>query len=276
MGRVLNRFTGDFTSIDSFLAQNFYYFAGIVADLAGILTAAAFVSPYIILCAAVLLTVCTIFARSYIAAARNTKRLDSTNKSPVISHFSATLSGLSTIRAFAKSSEFRSRMFTLIDTSASSAWYNSLFRSWLMIRIGITAGLFAAIVAIFVITKPGIDASLAGFALSFALSFGHFVSWAISISTMMELDMNAAERIFEYRDLTTEDQGGEEVRASWPEEGKVVVKDLELGYAEGLPSILKGLSFTAEKNQRIGVIGRTGAGKNTPWDPSYFRFSVFA
>jgi ABC-type multidrug transport system fused ATPase/permease subunit len=275
MGRVLNRFTGDFTSIDSSLAQNFYYFAGIVADLAGILTAAAFVSPYIILCAAVLLTVCTIFAKSYIAAARNTKRLDSTNKSPVISHFSASLSGLSTIRAFAKSSEFRSRMFTLIDTSASSAWYNSLFRSWLMIRIGITAGLFAAIVATFVITKPGIDASLAGFALSFALSFGHFVSWAISISTMMELDMNAAERIFEYRDLTTEDQGGEEVRASWPEEGKVVVKDLELGYAEGLPSILKGLSFTAEKNQRIGVIGRTGAGKNTPWDPSYFRFSAF-
>lgn len=135
-----------------------------------------------------------------------------------------------------------------------------------MIRIGVTASLFAATVASFVITKRGIDASLAGFALSFALNFGHSISWAISISTQMELDMNAAERIFEYRDLTTENQGGEEVRASWPEEGKVEVKDLELGYAEGLPSILKGLSFTAEKNQRIGVIGRTGAGKHPPRD----------
>ncbi|KAN0096589.1 multidrug resistance-associated protein [Hyaloscypha variabilis] len=263
MGRILNRFTGDFTSLDSSLAANFYEFAGVVADLGGILAASAFVSPYIILCAAALLAVCTIFARSYIAAARNTKRLDSTNKSPVISHFSTSLSGLSTIRAFDKSPEFTDRMFKLINTQAASSWYNNLFRSWLMIRIGITAGLFAAIVATFVITKRGIDASLAGFALSFALSFGHFVSWAIGVSTQMELDMNAAERIFEYRDLTTEDQGGEEVRASWPEEGKVVVKDLDLGYAEGLPSILKGLSFTAEKNQRIGVIGRTGAGKST-------------
>lgn len=263
MGRVLNRFTGDFTSLDSTLAQNFYYFAGITTQILGILVAATFVSPFIILFAVILLAVCTIFAGRYIAAARNTKRLESTNKSPVISHFSQSLSGLATLRAFAKSSEFQSRMFGLIDTYTACSWYNYLFRSWLMLRIGITASLFAATVATFVITKHGIDASLAGFALSFALNFGHSISWAISVSSQMELDMNAAERIFEYRDLTIEDQTGEEVRASWPEDGKVEVKNLELGYAEGLPSILKGLSFTAEKNQRIGVIGRTGAGKPT-------------
>ncbi|KAH8800609.1 hypothetical protein F5884DRAFT_757461 [Xylogone sp. PMI_703] len=263
MGRILNRFTGDFTSLDSSLAQNFYYFAGVATQILGILVAATFVSPFIILFAVILLGVSTIFARMYIAAARNTKRLESTNKSPVISHFAASLSGLSTIRAFAKSSEFKDRMFTLIDTYTACSWYNYLFRSWLMLRIGITASLFAATVTTFVIIKPGIDASLAGFALSFALSFGHAISWAIGISAQMELDMNAAERIFEYRDLTTEDHSGEEVRASWPEEGRVEVKDLELGYAEGLPSILKGLTFTAEKNQRIGVIGRTGAGKST-------------
>jgi ABC-type multidrug transport system fused ATPase/permease subunit len=267
MGRVLNRFTADFTSLDSSLAQNFYYFAGISTEILGILVAATFVSPFIILCAVVLLAACTGFARKYIAAARNTKRLDSTNKSPVISHFSASLSGLSTIRAFAKTSEFKARMFALIDTYAACAWYNNLFRSWLMLRIGVTASWFAGVVATFVITTRGIDASLAGFALSFALSFGHSISWAISVSTQMELDMNAAERIFEYRDLTIEDEGGEEVRASWPEEGKVVVQDLDLGYAEGLPSILKGLSFTAEKNQRIGVIGRTGAGEHLPFYP---------
>jgi ABC-type multidrug transport system fused ATPase/permease subunit len=276
MGRILNRFTADFTSVDSSLAQNFYYFAGIVTEILGILVAAIFISPFIILCAVALLAACTIFARSYIAAARNIKRLDSTNKSPLISHFSASLSGLSTIRAFAKTSEFKGRMFTLIDTLAACAWYSNLFRSWLMLRIGVTASLFAATVATFVIVKRGIDASLAGFALSFALNFDHSISWAISISTQMELDMNAAERIFEYRDLTIEDQGGEEVRASWPEEGKVEVKDLDLGYAEGHPSILKGLSFTAEKNQRIGVIGRTGAGKHlscTQLQPSPDLFS---
>ena len=260
-GRILNRFTGDFTSLDTSMAQNFYYFAGVVWELLGIMGAALFVSPFMILCAVALLATCSIFARSYIAAARNVKRLESTNKSPVISHFSASLSGLSTIRASAKTPEFSTRMFTLIDTLAACSWYNSLFRSWLMIRIGVTASLFSAAVATFIITTRGIDASLAGFALSFALSFGHSVSRSISISTQMELDMNAAERIFEYRDLDVEKQGGDEVRASWPENGRIEIKGLEVGYAEDLPSILKGLTFTAEPNQRVGVVGRTGAGK---------------
>lgn len=263
-GRILNRFTGDFTSLDSSLAQTFYSVASNIWEILGILGAAVFVSPYMILCALALLAACAAFARSYIAAARNVKRLESTNRSPCISHFSASLAGLSTIRAFAKTSEFGDRMFTLIDTFAACTWHNALFRSWLIIRIGVTASLFSAAVAAFIVTTRGIDASLAGFALSFALSFGHSVSWAISISTQLELDMNAAERIFEYRDLEIENQDGEDVRASWPEQGKVEVKDLEVGYAEGLPSILKGLTFTAEMNQRIGVVGRTGAGKLYP------------
>jgi ABC-type multidrug transport system fused ATPase/permease subunit len=73
--------------------------------------------------------------------------------------------------------------------------------------------------------------------------------------------MNAAERIFEYTELPIEKQDGSDtLRASWPEEGKLEIKDLEVGYAEDLPSILKGLTFKAESNQRIGVVGRTGAG----------------
>lgn len=260
-GRILNRFTGDFTSLDSSLAQTFYSFAGVSWRILGILGAAVFVSPYIIICALLLLAACATFARSFIAAARNVKRLQSTNKSPAVSHFAISLAGLSTIRAFAKMSEFETRMYTLIDLISAGSWHSALFRSWLMIRIGITASFFSAAVATFVITTRGIDASLAGFALSFALNFGHSVSWGIRISTQLELDMNATERIFEYRDLEIENQDGEDVRASWPEKGKVEVKDLEVGYAEGLPSILKGLTFTAEMNQRIGVVGRTGAGK---------------
>ena len=81
-----------------------------------------------------------------------------------------------------------------------------------------------------------------------------------------ELDMNAAERIFEYADLEVEKQDGEAPPAAWPSEGRLEVDNLEVGYAEGLPNILKGLSFRAEANQRIGVVGRTGAGEWSPND----------
>jgi len=75
--------------------------------------------------------------------------------------------------------------------------------------------------------------------------------------------MNAAERICEYSKLTIESQDGNEVPASWPGEGKLVVEDLVVGYASDLPPVLHGLTFSIEKNQRLGVVGRTGAGKSS-------------
>jgi ABC-type multidrug transport system fused ATPase/permease subunit len=81
--------------------------------------------------------------------------------------------------------------------------------------------------------------------------------------------MNAAERIFEYTQLETEDlRGTDNLRASWPEEGKLEVKKLEVGYANDLPAILKGVTFSVEGNQRVGVVGRTGAG--TINDPPFW------
>ncbi|KAL7819928.1 P-loop containing nucleoside triphosphate hydrolase protein [Trichoderma gracile] len=270
-GRILNRFTGDFTSMDSSLATNFYYFATVTWEMLGIMVAGIFVSPFMIFIAIILLVACGHYARQYMVAARTIKRLESTNKSPVISHFASSLSGLSTIRAFSKGPEFTRRMFALIDDWAACSWYITAFRMWLMLRIGVTASMFAAVVGIFVVTTPGIDASLAGFVLSFALNFGHAINWGISVSTQTELDMNATERIFEYADIEVEKEDGEDVRASWPEEGRIEVENLEVGYAEGLPSILKGLSFTAERNQRIGIVGRTGGGKST-FSLALFRF----
>ncbi|PWY67926.1 ABC bile acid transporter [Aspergillus heteromorphus CBS 117.55] len=262
-GRVLNRFTGDFNLLDSNLAEVFYVFAGCFWEVMGILGAAIFISPFMVLVALFLLGVCVLFGRGYVSAARNVKRLESNSRSPVISHFSASLTGLSTIRAFGASPEFIQRMYGLIDTYAACTWCDRLLWGWLHLRIALIASLFPAVVAAFVITSRNVDAGLAGFALSFALQFGISASWGIRIATRVELSMNATERVFEYRDLQIEPQDGESVRASWPENGRIEVNEIEVGYAAGLPSILKGLTFTAEPNQRIGVVGRTGAGKST-------------
>ena len=75
--------------------------------------------------------------------------------------------------------------------------------------------------------------------------------------------MNAAERVIEYAEVETEDLGGEIPPASWPATGNMEVKDLVVSYADGLPPVLKGISFDVKNNERIGVIGRTGAGKSS-------------
>ncbi|KAI4250108.1 MAG: hypothetical protein L6R40_000280 [Gallowayella cf. fulva] len=75
--------------------------------------------------------------------------------------------------------------------------------------------------------------------------------------------MNAMERIVEYSRMPIEKQEGTAVPATWPAEGRLEVQGLVAGYAPDLPPVLKGLSFTVSRNQRIGVVGRTGAGKSS-------------
>jgi len=260
-GRILNRFTADFQNMDSQLSMNFAYVCGSLLELIGILFAAFIISPWMILLSLLLLGVCGQMAIRYLRGARSIKRLESIQKSPMISHFSSSLSGLSTIRAFSTSPVFTSRMHVLIDGFATATWYNWLFNMWVCFRMAMIGTIFTSAVAAFVVSTRGIDASLAGFALAFALDYRHAANKMVRLLANTELDMNAAERIFEYSNLETENQGGiDNLRASWPEEGKLEVKDLEVGYAEDLPSILKGLTFKADSNQRIGVVGRTGAG----------------
>jgi ABC-type multidrug transport system fused ATPase/permease subunit len=261
-GRILNRFTADFQAMDSQLSNNFAQLSSSLLAIIGIMVAASIVSPYIILLAFLLLVICGQIALRYLRGARSIKRLESIQKSPMISHFSASLEGLSTIRAFGNTEVFESRMHELIDSFTTASWHNWLFSSWVGFRMAMVGSIFSTSVAAFIVSINGVDASLAGFALAFALSYRRAVNQTLRLIASTELDMNAAERIFEYSNLEMEDQGGADTRASWPEEGDLVVKDLEVGYAEGLPSILKGLSFHAEMNQRVGIVGRTGAGKS--------------
>lgn len=129
-------------------------------------------------------------------------------------------------------------------------------------RLNIIGAVFAIIVAAIIVSIE-IDAPLAGFALGFALQYTTAMIWTLSCYANLEMDMNAAERIIEYSRLPTEDQGGDSPPAAWPTEGRLEVDGLVSGYAPELPPVLRGLSFQVEKNQRVGVVGRTGAGKSS-------------
>ena len=177
--------------------------------------------------------------------------------------FGSALTGVGTIRAFGKSDVYIERMHRKLDDYSKTFWYLWAFNRWMGWRMSIVGGFFATIVAVMIILLPSIDAALAGFALSFALDYGTAVIWTIRQFTSLELDMNAAERIIEYSTLPTESQDGADPPAAWPSEGRLEVSNLVVSYAPELPPVLKGLSFNVARNERIGVVGRTGAGKSS-------------
>ena len=263
LGRILNRFTGDFHAIDSRLGYDLGFFAYKVLEVLGIMIAGVLVSPLVIICGLALLIFCLKLSVSYLAGAREIKRLESNAKSPVYELFGSSLTGLVTIRGFNKVDTYIQIMCGRINNHGQTMWNLWLFNRWLGLRMNVVGAVFASITSALVVFVPGITASLAGFALSFALQYNSAISFALRQYANIELNMNATERVDEYSKIEIENQGGFDAPAAWPTEGRIEVKDLVVGYAADLPAVLNGLSFNVEKNQRVGVVGRTGAGKSS-------------
>ncbi|KAK2005813.1 ABC transporter [Colletotrichum eremochloae] len=262
-GRVLNRFTADFNVIDSRLGMDLSGIFGAILSVLGICITAFYVSPLIIPLACVLLFIAVRIASRYLAGARPAKRLESTTKSPLFDLFGSTLVGMMTIRGADKAQVYINAMYANLDDYAMATWHLWLFNRWMGWRMSLIGALFSTAVGFVVLSTSSMGAALAGFTLSFALEFSQAIVWSLRHYANIELDMNAAERVVEYSDLKTEDQGGVDPPATWPTEGRLEVKDLVVSYADDLAPVLKGLTFSVNRNERIGVIGRTGAGKSS-------------
>jgi ABC-type multidrug transport system fused ATPase/permease subunit len=263
IGRILNRFVGDFALIDSRLGGDVLWFTNGLFSVVTIVASALFVSLWMSIPVVVLSLICIYIVHLYLDAARDVKRLESSAKSPIFELVGTVLSGLPTIRCFGRVDDYLDRMYGHIDRYAQSTWYILLATQWMKFRLGVLGVAFTFCIAAGVAYFPGIDASLAGFALSFALNFASVAETTISKYTAMELDMNSMERVLEYIQLETESTAGDEAEPSWPSQGHIVFRDLEVAYGKDLPPVLKGLNFEVPARHRIGIVGRTGSGKSS-------------
>lgn len=263
LGRILNRFTSDFNMIDSRMAYDAgFMMNNLVAAIAIMLTGAV-VSPGILLFCIIPIAGCSYYSHLFLTGSREVKRLESNAKSPIFEQFGSALVGLQSIRAFGKTKTYVERMYRRIDTHAIAFWHLWLFNRWLGFRVQVLGAIFATMTAALIVSQKSTDAALAGFTLSFALQFTVAIGWVLRQYVNVELNMNSVERLMEYSNLPTEPSEGVDVPAAWPTEGRLEVEDLHAAYAPDLPPVLKGLSFSVEKNQRVGVVGRTGAGKSS-------------
>ena len=290
-GRVLNRFTADFNVVDSALATHLVLFVYSGLQLSGILVAGALISPLLFLFFVPLLIVCVLYSQMYLAGARDLKRLrksglavrsqvlvsnillilESVKKSPVLEQIDSVLSGLATIRAWGECGAYIGHMYTKIDDHARCVWHLWLFNRWLGIRFAVVGAIFTTIVAAFAVYSPTVSASLAGLALTFSLDFTQSVFWVLRRYADVEMDMNSLERIVEYCAVPNEESDGSVPPAHWPSQGQIEVSNLVIGYAADSLPVLQGLTFSCKPNSRVGIVGRTGAGKSS-LTLAFFRF----
>ncbi|KAK4673495.1 hypothetical protein QC763_112510 [Podospora pseudopauciseta] len=261
-GRILNRFTSDMFIVDRRLSNQAFTLIRTVLFLLVIIATSLSVSVYVIFFGILLFILYVRVSMAYIDAAREVKRINSVSHSPIYDQFSSVLSGLSTIRAFDRTEFYMKRMFTLIDNSSKASWALQLSGRWMAVRMGVLGALFVAVVANAVAVSDT-NAALAGFSLAFALRYTNALTSVLQALTSVELGFNACERVLEYAEIETEPEGGKDVAAAWPTEGRIEVQDLTVKYADDLPPVLKKLNFSVGAGERVGIVGRTGAGKST-------------
>ncbi|KAJ4199407.1 hypothetical protein NW767_008215 [Fusarium falciforme] len=265
IGRIINRFTANFQSIDSNLGKNLGSATSGVLQIFGIVLAATLALPVMFLPALALLAVSVAVCYRYLKAAREIKRLEAVARSPVLDLLLSVSEGLATIRGFGRVACYVDKMHQAVDRRTRALWHLSLFNAWLSFRLNMIGATFAMLAALLIVRTRNLDASVAGFALSFVLQFTAATDFALRRYASLELDMNALERVLEFTHVETEaeTETGGIVPATWPTQGLVQVCNITARYKPTGPDVLRNVSLTLQPGQRVGIVGRTGAGKSS-------------
>ncbi|RFU32967.1 hypothetical protein B7463_g3371, partial [Scytalidium lignicola] len=264
IGEMLKRFTIDTRVIDDLVLATMSEFADCLIQLLTIVGVGLYTSMYTSFLTVVLLAWCAQVSRGYIKARSMVKRADAAPTADILEHFTSSVAGVSTIRAFGAVDRSIEQMHRHLDRLSTAKRHFWIFNRWLGLQMSFIGVLFSFSTGVILLSSESIvDPSLFGFCLTFSMGFSRAIFKAINNFGILETCMDAAGEVIGLTELEIEDQGGNQVSEDWPPHGKVEVKELKLTYSAGLPLVLKGVSFTVEAGQRIGIVGRTGAGKSS-------------
>ncbi|KAK7074921.1 ABC transporter transmembrane region [Halocaridina rubra] len=267
-GRILNRFSRDLDEIDVRVP---YYLEFVLQGILSVLGQAILVCiiyPWFTIPLATVTVLFVILDLFLNAGVRELKRIDSIRKSPVIQHIGSTLSGLSLIRVFNQQTLFTKRMYHYLDEHMAAQLVYRLSSRWYVFRTDMLSfAINVCITAICIYTKGVVSTATVGLALASMSSVCDFFPYLMKMKSEFQSRFTAVERLVEYSyDLESEaplEDLGKSVPRDWPEFGKVEIKNVSLRYRPELPLVLHDIEATFNPGQKIGVVGRTGAGKSS-------------
>ncbi|KAJ2451544.1 Transporter of the ATP-binding cassette (ABC) [Coemansia sp. RSA 2336] len=267
VGRLINRFSKDMETIDQSLSSSLAIFVTELTASLAILVVISVITPAFTLGAIMIAIIYWIIGVLYLSASREIKRFESVTKSPIYTQFGETLSGVSTIRAYGQESRFKRVNYGKIDDNIRPFIYMWGANRWLSIRVDLAGAFVSFMAGLLALTATGrMDAGLAGMSLSYALNFTEHILWVVRFYSVNEMNLNSVERVVEYLEVAPEAAvtvADRRPPAEWPSEGRISVENLVLRYAESLPPVVRGISFEVRPREKVGIVGRTGAGKST-------------
>jgi ATP-binding cassette, subfamily C (CFTR/MRP), member 1 len=206
----------------------------------------------------------------YLRTSRELKRLDSVSRSPIYAHFQESLSGISTIRAYRQSNRFSLENEWRVDANLRAYYPSISANRWLAVRLEFIGSIIifaaASLAIISVVTGSGLSSGWVGLAMSYALQITQSLNWIVRQSVEVETNIVSVERVLEYARLPSEAPeviSKHRPPVSWPPKGAVSFNGYSTRYRTGLDLVLKNINLSIKSHEKIGVVGRTGAGKSS-------------
>ncbi|RDW23890.1 P-loop containing nucleoside triphosphate hydrolase protein [Yarrowia lipolytica] len=267
LGRLTSRFSQDIGKIDWMMTWIIVSFSNSLIQSFSTLCVIVLTSPSTLLVIVPALYLYRIIQQYYLATSREARRLSAAAMSPVISHFQETLTGLTTVRAFGKPRYFATKSTARIDARTKARFLMASLQQWLSLRlsaIGVAIFLASGLSLVGTLHWKALSAGLVGLAMSYASTISQSLSEVVRTAITVEQESVVLERINEYCNIEPEAPlKAKEPAAHWPNEGKITFSDYSTKYRANLDPVLKEISFTINPREKIGVVGRTGAGKSS-------------
>ncbi|KAL0274896.1 UNVERIFIED_CONTAM: hypothetical protein PYX00_002924 [Menopon gallinae] len=267
IGRIQNIFSRDFDEIDyrlpvavETLLQNIW---GVI--FAFLLITVVF--PWFIVAIIILGVLYFLVGKIFRVAIRDLKRIEAVTRAPIFSTISATLNGLSIIQAFGKETEYLSQFYKKFDEHTVCSYLSNCAMRWQAIRLDSISVVVALTTSLLVVILKGeVAPALAGLALAYSAQISGIFQYTIRLMSETEGRFISVERvILNMKQLHEETCTKKTIKVAsgWPSHGTIKFQDVVLSYSRELPPVLNGISFEINSGEKIGIVGRTGAGKSS-------------
>ncbi|CAN8095760.1 unnamed protein product [Discula destructiva] len=267
LGQIMNRFSKDMEGVDQEVAPVAIGVMTCALGIAVTIILIASVTPGFLVAGFFITAAYFFLGKFYLASSRDLKRLESVQRSPLFQQFGETLSGVTTIRAYGDERRFVRENLAKINAQLRPFIYLWAANRWLAFRTDVLGDLVSFFAGVFVIFSLGkIDPGSAGISLSYAIGFADNMLWLVRLYAMNEQNMNSVERIKEYLDVEKEAASiveGNRPPQNWPAQGSVEFINYTTRYRADLDPVLRNLTFKIGAREKVGIVGRTGAGKSS-------------
>ncbi|XP_020807934.1 multidrug resistance-associated protein 1 isoform X13 [Drosophila serrata] len=265
--RILDRLANDIYKLDLVLPELIRVFNSQVFRVLATIVVISMSTP-IFLAVIVPIAFLYYFAqRFYVATSRQLMRLESVSRSPIYSHFSETVTGASTIRAYDVGNRFIDESDAKVDKNQVCKYPSVIANRWLAIRLEMVGNLIILFASLFAVLGGQTNPGLVGLSVSYALQVTQTLNWLVRMTSDIETNIVSVERIKEYgetkQEAAWELEQDKSKPKNWPEEGRVEFQNFQVRYREGLDLVLRGVSFNIKGGEKVGIVGRTGAGKSS-------------